>query len=154
MEVQEEVIAPEEEKEQDESDTGEEVSEGMITLADVEEALLIGIQQLITEVSQINEKDKDPLMERSAEEESPQECATSEDLFAVVVEEERETIESSNKETGEPSEETPSDEKDGNINCEMGLEETTDETITMTNAILWSSQEYERECHQDPTGSD
>ncbi|ETE71292.1 hypothetical protein L345_02895, partial [Ophiophagus hannah] len=201
MEVQEEVIAPEEEKEQDESDIGEEMREGMITLADVEEALLIGIQQLITEVSQINEKDKDkeePLMERSAEEESPQECATSEDFFAVVVEE-RETIESSNsegegigehseegtgepseegtgepseEETGEPSEEgtgepseegtrelseegtgepseegtgelseeTSSFEKDGNINCEMGLEETTDETITMTNTILWSSQ--------------
>ncbi|KAL7984638.1 hypothetical protein Chor_003208 [Crotalus horridus] len=59
MEVQEEVIAPEEEKEQDESDIGDEVRKRMITLTDVEEALLIGIQQLITEVSQINEKDKE-----------------------------------------------------------------------------------------------
>ncbi|XP_039183108.1 glutamate-rich protein 3 isoform X2 [Crotalus tigris] len=199
MEVQEEVIAPEEEKEQDESDTCDEMREGMITLADVEEALLIGIQQLITEVSQINENDKDkeePSVERSAEDESTQECATSEDFFAVVVDEEREIIESSNSEEegtgehsegtgepseegtgepseeetgepseegigepseegiGEPSEETPSDEKDGNMNCEIGLEETTDETITMTNTILWSSQEYERECHQVLTGTD
>ncbi|XP_029139424.1 glutamate-rich protein 3 [Protobothrops mucrosquamatus] len=215
MEVQEEVIAPEEEKEQDESDTGDEMREEMITLADVEEALLIGIQQLITEVSQISENDKDkeePSVERSAEDESTQECATSEDFFAVVVDEEREIIESSNSEEdgtgehsegtgepseegtgepseeetgepseegigepseegigepseegigepseegiGEPSEETPSDEKDENLNCEIGLEETTDETITMTNTILWSSQEYERECHQDLTGTD
>ncbi|XP_062990223.1 glutamate-rich protein 3 [Elgaria multicarinata webbii] len=160
-----EEITVQEETEDEESDTEEQMKgEGAITLANVKEALLIGIQQFITDVSQMKEdkddkedKEERPQMEGLAEEMSPQEDAVSEDFFTVMVAKERWVSESDKAEgigTGESVEGIFLEGKYGSGNRRTsGQEECPIENVTVTGAILQSTQWSEREQHQEFVGS-
>ncbi|XP_060629717.2 glutamate-rich protein 3 [Anolis sagrei] len=160
-EVQIEDETEEEVNEDEESSTEEQMAgEGIITLADVEQALLIGIQQLITEVSRINEdvenKEVEPQEEGLAEKISTQEAPEKEDFVSVVVAKEQLHAESDRADrsiTGEPEEENPLAENNGSENKTRGQEESPAENVSVTKIIHWNVQQSEESQDQNPIGS-
>ncbi|XP_044296799.1 glutamate-rich protein 3 isoform X3 [Varanus komodoensis] len=161
--VQNEEITVQEENEEteDEESDGEEhlMSEEIITLADVKEALLIGIQQLITEVSQMKreeeEKEEEPQMEGVSEKRAPQDDAVNEDIIAVMVAKERWDTQSDKAEEGEIGDyvgENPLEGKCENENRTTTVECPTD-SVTVTRTFLKSGKWSERYQHQEPVDS-
>ncbi|KAH0618500.1 hypothetical protein JD844_017770, partial [Phrynosoma platyrhinos] len=161
LEVQSEGVTDEEENEDEESSTEEQMTgEEIITLADVEEALLIGIQQLITEVSRMNEevedKEEEPQEERLAEEMSTQEDPEKEDFVSLVVTKEKWDAESNKAEkegVREPVERSPLEGNNGSENKTREQEESPAENLTVTKVIHWSMQQSEGEQPPKPTES-
>ncbi|XP_008112302.2 glutamate-rich protein 3 isoform X2 [Anolis carolinensis] len=160
-EVQTEEETEEEVNEDEESSTEEQMpGEEMITLADVEQALLIGIQQLITEVSRINEdeenKEEESQEKGLAEEMSTQEDPEKEDFVSVVVAKEQLHAENDKADksiTGETEEGNPLAENNGSEKRTSGQEESPAENVAVTKIIHWNMQQSEEEQDQNPTGS-
>ncbi|XP_042319939.1 glutamate-rich protein 3 isoform X2 [Sceloporus undulatus] len=156
LEVQSEGVTDDEEEDEDEESSTEEQMTGEgITLADVEEALLIGIQQLITEVSRMNEevedKEEEPEEEILAEEMSTQEDPEKEDFVSVVVTNEKWHAESDKAE--EEGVREPVEGNNGSENRTRGQEESPAENLAVTKIIHWSMQHSEGEQPPQPPDS-
>ncbi|KAJ7332586.1 hypothetical protein JRQ81_014766, partial [Phrynocephalus forsythii] len=149
MKVQDEEVTDDEENEDKGSDTDEQVTGEGITLADVEEALLIGIQQFITEVSRLNEEVEDkeePPLEDLTEEISTQKEPDKEEFLSAVMAEERWEAESRKvDERGieEPVERNPLERNEGSGKKKTQQEESSEGNRSVTEIIQWSAEPSE-----------
>ncbi|XP_078249109.1 glutamate-rich protein 3 isoform X1 [Pogona vitticeps] len=146
MKVQDEEVT-----EDEGSDTEEQITGEGITLADVEEALLIGIQQFITEVSRLNEevedKEEDSPVEDLAEEEiSNQKDLDRQDFFSAGMAEERWQAESKKVDErgiGEPVDRNSLEGNDGSGKKKTRQEESPEENRAVTEVNQWSTDQSE-----------
>ncbi|XP_061486627.1 glutamate-rich protein 3 [Rhineura floridana] len=155
LKMKKEEASDEEEGDEEGDEEESETEEPVITLADVEEALLMGIQQLITEVSrmkeEVEEKEEELEAEDSAEEiqmPSHEEDVVRTEFFAAVVEKKSWAAQSDEAEergTGEPVERDHMEEKYGTKHRKTGQEESPVENMAGTEANPRSGQQPERE---------
>ncbi|XP_054837181.1 glutamate-rich protein 3 isoform X2 [Eublepharis macularius] len=135
----------------------EEKEEGMggeiVPIKYVEEAILFGIQKLISEVSQISVEAMKDGLEDLIEEMSPHEDATREDIFVAVGEERQisQSDSSEERETKELVEVIHLEEKRRSGSSQISHEESHIENLPVTESIHVITQHSESEQQQDFT---
>ncbi|KAJ6662649.1 hypothetical protein lerEdw1_011786 [Lerista edwardsae] len=139
----------------DETITEEQMIEGVISLQVVEEALLIGIQQLITDVSQLNvgveDKEEELEMEGLAEDKSFYEDPMKEERLEHVVAKERKIAQGdeADQRGTEHGKEIHLERKDGRGNKKIEAGDYPVENLLWTETIPLSAQQFGIEQHHE-----
>ncbi|XP_066481153.1 glutamate-rich protein 3 isoform X2 [Tiliqua scincoides] len=154
LQMKKEEVTAEKEKKK-ETGTEEQMIEGVVPLQVVEEALLIGIQQLITDVTQLSvaveDKEEDRDVESVAEEKSSHENPVREAFLADEVPKESKTAqdEEADQRGAEQGKEIHVEEKDGRGNLKTEAGDYPVENLLGTEAIPLSAQQSGREQQQE-----
>lgn len=160
LQMHQEVVIADEENEAEDVDTGGEMTlEGILSMEDMQEVLLFGLQKLISEVSQMNVEDitNGPDTDVFAEEASSYADSVKEDRFAdiVVAQENQNAWSGIPGERGieETVEEIHLEREDGRKISKTGEREAPVENLPAPETIPLNAQQSEKEQRKIPAAA-